>query len=192
MDKKTAEIRKIVKDICEKDGKMQWEMHVTPVLDNAMRLAKMLNADKKVVEISVYLHDIARLKGKPNHEIEGAKMAEKILSKLGYPKPFIEKVRYCILNHRSSFKECKTLEAKILNSADAMAHFDNIPWMFWVAIREEKKELKDAFEWVDKKVDKGWNNKIQLPEAREIARPKYEAAKLLLDSSRGYLYGRKN
>ena len=187
---KKAEIKKIVKDVCEKDGNMQWEMHVTPVLINAMKLAEVLKADKEVVEISVYLHDIARISGKPkDHHIEGAKMAEEILTKLNYPKPLIEKVKYCILNHGSSFKECKTLESKILLSADAMAHLDTVPGLLWVAVSDSKMNFKDAFDWVDRKIEKAWNKKIQLPEAKEMAKFKHEAARLVLDSSRRYLYG---
>ena len=114
MDKK-VEIRKTLKEICDKDGMLQWEMHIIPVLKNAMNLAEMLKADKDVLEMGAYLHDIARISGKEgDHHIEGAKMAEEMLKKAGYPKPFIEKVSYCIRNHGSSFKECKTLEAKYL------------------------------------------------------------------------------
>jgi len=193
MDRKTAEIRKIVKDICDKGGQMQWEMHIMPVMSNAMKLAGMLNADKKIVEISVYLHDIARLREKreDHHHIKGAKMAEEILTKLGYEKTFIKKVSYCIICHRGPSRNCKTREAKILNSADAMSHFDNVPYLFWIATACKGMGFKEALEWVDYKMEKGWNEKMQ-PEAKKLYKPKYEAAKLLLDSSRGYLYGRKN
>ncbi len=188
MDKK-KEIRKMVKDICEKQGKMQWEMHIMPVLNNALKLADLLKADKEILETAAYLHDIARISGKEgDHHIKGAEMAREILTKVGYEKPFIEKVSYCIQNHGSAFKECKTLESKILNSADAMAHIESVAWLIWLITASDKMSLKDAFEWVDKKVDKGWNKKIQLPEAREMARPKYEAAKIILDSTRKYLY----
>lgn len=188
MNKKITEIRKISKGVCDKDGKLQWEMHIMPVLDNAMKLADLLKADKEILETAVYLHDIARISGKEgDHHIKGAEMAREILAKMGYETPFIENVSYCILNHRSSFSECKTLESEILNSADAMAHIDSIPWLIWIAVDSGKMSFKEAFEWVDKKVEKGWNLKIQLPEARKLAKPKYEAAKIILDSARRYL-----
>jgi len=63
MDKK-VEIRKTLKEICDKDGMLQWEMHIIPVLKNAMNLAEMLKADKDVLEMGAYLHDIARISGK--------------------------------------------------------------------------------------------------------------------------------
>lgn len=188
MDKKISEIRKISKDICDKNGTMDWEMHVMPVLKNAMELAGKLKADKEVVEISVCLHDIARLSGsEEDHHIAGSKMAAKILKKLGYPKPFIEKVEYCVLNHGALYMECKTLESKIVNSADAMAHLETPLWLVWIAGVVQKKNFRESFEWVDKKIENGWKNRFQLSEAREMARPKYEAAKIILDSTRRYL-----
>ncbi len=190
MDKKKSAISKMVKEICIKDGKMQWEMHIIPVVKNALELAGKLKADMEVVEISAYLHDIARLKGIPEHHIAGSKMARDILAKLGYNMDFIGKVEYCVLNHGSSLMECKTLESKIVNSADSMAHMETPLWLIWIACVDKKMDFRQSFEWVEKKIENGWKKRFPLPEAREMARLKYEVAKALLDSTKGYLSGR--
>jgi len=71
-----------------------------------------------------------------------------------------------------------------------MAHIDNPLWLIWI-MAKEGKSFNDAFEWVDNKIEKGWNLKIRLPEAKKLTKPKYEAARLLLDSSRRYLTKRE-
>ncbi len=93
--------------------------HVKRVLRWAVYLAKKEGADVEVVKKAAELHDIAR--DKPNHAIEGAKIAREILRRQGYDEDFIEKVAHCIEAHSfSSGIEPKTLEAKILSDADKL------------------------------------------------------------------------
>jgi len=93
--------------------------HVKRVLTWAVYLAKKEGADVEVVKKAAELHDIAR--DKPNHAIEGAKIAREILRRQGYDEDFIEKVAHCIEAHSfSSGIEPKTLEAKILSDADKL------------------------------------------------------------------------
>jgi len=93
--------------------------HVKRVLKWAVYLAKKEGADVEVVKKAAELHDIAR--DKPNHAIEGAKIAREILRRQGYDEDFIEKVAHCIEAHSfSSGIEPKTLEAKILSDADKL------------------------------------------------------------------------
>ena len=62
-------IKNIVKKECEKDN-WSWDYHMVSVVKYAHQLAEKLGADKEIVEISAWLHDITRLKGDPeNHHI---------------------------------------------------------------------------------------------------------------------------
>ncbi len=93
--------------------------HVGRVVRWAIYLAKREGADVEVVKKAAELHDIAR--DKPNHAIEGAKMAREILGSEGYDEEFIDKVVHCIEAHSfSSGIEPKTIEAKVLSDADKL------------------------------------------------------------------------
>jgi uncharacterized protein len=101
------------------DKKSHDSGHVERVTRLAVFIAKREGADVEVVRKAAELHDIAR--DKPNHAIEGAKMAREILRKQGYGEDFIEKVVHCIEAHSfSSGIEPKTLEAKVLSDADKL------------------------------------------------------------------------
>jgi hypothetical protein len=52
---------------------------------------------------------------------------------------------------------------------------------------EKTGSLKEAIEWVLNKVKMGWENKMLVPEAREMVKDKYEAARLLLETNLKYL-----
>ncbi|GAB6189313.1 HD domain-containing protein [Marinitoga arctica] len=97
--------------------------HILRVTNYAEKIAIEENADIEVVVISALLHDIARhdeLIGKiDDHALEGAKIAERYLISIGFPK--YKEVSYCIKNHRFSKGIIpKTLEAKILQDADRL------------------------------------------------------------------------
>jgi len=85
----------------------------------ALYIVKREGGDPKVIEMAADLHDIAR--NYDNHAIVGAKIAEDILRKKGYPEDFIRKVCHCIEAHSfSSGVKPKTIEAKILSDADKL------------------------------------------------------------------------
>jgi uncharacterized protein len=176
---------KIVKKACRtpKKGKKQiwdwnfWRYHVSLVVKNAQLLAKKLGANGEVVELAALLHDIGAIKfGKENHENTGALEAEKILKKLNYPQQTINEVKYCIKAHRgSSKKKPRSLEAEIIRNADAMAHFDTVPSLFRAALILKKNNLKQAQQWFLEKIERDWNQKLTISEARKMMEKKYKA-----------------
>ncbi len=99
--------------------------HVERVYNLAVRIAIEERADLDVVKAAVLLHDVARAmedEGKiEDHAIESAKIAEKILKEVNFPKEKTAKVIHCIKAHR--FKKgikSESLEAKILQDADRL------------------------------------------------------------------------
>jgi uncharacterized protein len=99
--------------------------HVERVYNLAIRLAHEEKADIDTVKAAVLLHDIARAQedeGTINdHANEGAKMAQKILNEVNFPKQKIPNVVHCIETHRFRKRLApKTLEAKILQDADRL------------------------------------------------------------------------
>lgn len=180
-------ITNLVEGACKKKtnyfGYRAWTDHILLVAANAKKLAKKLKADEEIVEIAALLHDYAGIldiKLYPNHHIHGAKIAEKILSKHNYPKNKIQRVARCIYCHRASKNiRKKTLEERILANADAMAHFDNIPSLLYLAFVNYGMDNEEGKKWVLKKLERSYK-KLTLLQAKKIIRPKYGAAKIIL------------
>jgi uncharacterized protein len=161
-----------------------WSHHILSVVKYAKLLANKLNADVEVVELAALLHDYASIKNKDfyeDHHIYSAKFAEEILTEMNYSLDIIEKIKQCIFNHRGSeLGKKNSPEEKIIADADALAHFDNIGSLFYLAFFRHKKDIDEAESWLMKKLKRSWN-KISLEESKKLIKPKYDAAMLLLD-----------
>jgi len=155
--------------------------HVKYVVEYAVQLAKKLKADQEIVEIAALLHDIARLEGSnENHHIDSADYAEKLLTEFEYEKEKIEHVKDCIISHRGRGDiPRKTIEAECIASADAMAHYRDIPSMFYLVYVGFKKDPDEGRRWLKEKYERSF--KKMIPEAQEIVRGKYEAVIKILD-----------
>jgi len=189
MTKKIDKIRQLVKARFEEKD---WKYHMVPVLKYAKKLAKAYKVDEELVELAALLHDIGRVKIENDevHHIIGVPEAEKILKKFNYPENIIKEVKHVIESHRlDKGPKPKTLIAKIIANADAMAHFDVFPiFFFWRGSRGENFE--DILKWVNNKIEKDWQKKITLPKAKEMVEKKYKAIRLLLDSLKNYEKGK--
>jgi putative nucleotidyltransferase with HDIG domain len=183
-------ITKIIEIAKEHHDKEGYYYHISPVVRNALLLSEKLGADKEVVEIAAYLHDIGRsekemgeYKAENDHHIIGEQKTREILSGLGYDKGFIDKVAHCVLTHRGRKGPApETLEAEIIANADAMAHFDAFLDLFRYFLAETATSFEEAVEVMSEKIQRNWNKKLTLPEAKEIVKEKYEAITLLLKS----------
>lgn len=187
MQKITEAICNIVKQECLKEsnpfGNQSWDYHALAVVKFALQLADKLGADKEIVEIAAWLHDYAAIIGMDfeQHHIYGATEAEKILKSFNYPQEKIEKVKKCILEHRGSIKtERKNLESICLSSADAMAHIDQIPSLFFLVYKIKEMSVEEGILWVSNKTERSWNKLC--PEAKEIIKDKYEALKIIANA----------
>lgn len=180
MSKKIDKIRQLVKREHEESD---WKYHILPVVEYARKLAKIYNVNEEIVELAALLHDIGRA-GKrdyENHHISGVTEARKILKKSNYPKAVMEEVIHCIESHRGSKDiEPRTMTARIIANADAMAHFDVLPIFFYR--HDPKKSFEEIVRWIDEKIERDWNKKLTLPEAKKMVEKKYKAIRLILDS----------
>ena len=183
------EIRKFVEDECKKPtskyGYLPYKEHFIPMHNYSVKLAKKLNVDLEIVELSAWLHDISSIiDGRENNHLTGAEIAEKKLRKLGYPLEKIKKVKKCILNHRGSKDHHReSIEEQIIAEADAINAFDRIDGLFEAAFVWEKLDRYEAKKSIINKLNNKWNQ-ISLPESKEIVKPKYEAVMLLLNPSK--------
>ena len=122
-----------------------WENHIKLVVDEALKLASVYGADKEIVELGALLHDIALVSNvgtKVDHHTNGAKIAEEILTNLNYPRDKMQRVVNCVLHHRSS-KNAENIEELCVCDADILAHFDNIPMIFFKSFTMGKMTLSD-------------------------------------------------
>ncbi len=180
------EVRDFVESECKKPsskyGYEPFSYHFVPVVEYVQRLADELDADKEVVTLAAWLHDIGSIMcGRENHHVTGARIAEEKLSALGYPGERIESVKRCILNHRGSQSSGKNLgvEEQILVEADVMSNFDNISGIFKAAFVYENMSQGEAKAAVRKKLENKWNQ-LCFERSKAIIKPKFEAAMLLL------------
>jgi len=155
-----------------------WQFHILAVVRHSLTLGKKLGADLEVLELSALLHDIAAVsdwKYIKLHHLHGAKMAKQILSNLKVPKGKIVKIEACILNHRGSVHgERKSLEEKILASADAMSHFTELADMMYLVYGIHKLKTKPGAVWLKNKLERSW--KKIMPEGRKLIKDDYKIA----------------
>ena len=94
--------------------------HILSVVAVARFLAKKEKANRDVVTVAGYLHDIGYAKGtKDNHNQKSVEMSSPLLKRLGFSDKFISKVSHTILHHKTSWaKKTRKKEGRILCDAD--------------------------------------------------------------------------
>lgn len=181
-NKVIKEVQQIVEKACSRDtnvfGYGIWTHHILQVVKIGKKLAEQFSADPEIVEIAALLHDYAGIKDHSlhkDHHIHGAIEAEKILKELNYPEQKIEAVKHCIENHRGSVPGKRgTPEAECLASADAIAHIENVPSLFYLAYAKFDMEIDEGEDWIRKKLNRTYK-KIN-PEFRHLVEEKYNSA----------------
>jgi uncharacterized protein len=180
-------IEKVRKFVISKYTENDYKYHVSVVVEKALTLAKIKNADEEIVEMAALLHDIGRTKGvrpsdsaKNEHHLIGAKLANDYLVKIKYPNDKIEKVIACILSHRGNIDDHKpkTIEEIIIFNADAMAHFISFLDLYKNFVEDEGVQKGTAL--MKKKIERSWSKKLSLPQAKKMVKKEYEAITLLL------------
>lgn len=181
-------ISALVEETCQLEtnshGPEAWTYHISLVVKCAKKLAQKLNADIESVEIAALLHDYAAVLNKDwyeDHHIYGARLARELLEGYHYPPPKIKIIVDAIESHRGSKPgEHKTIESRILASADAMAHIINAYQLLHYVYSTKKMSPDEGAEWVLKKIERSWNK--MMPEAKEMVKDRYNAVKLVLDT----------
>jgi putative nucleotidyltransferase with HDIG domain len=138
-------------------------------------------ADRDIVGLGVWFHDIGRLRGyDEGHDVYGAKEVRKILSQEDFPLGKIGKVYEVCRSHRCEDLQPKSLEAKILATADAMSHFVHAFYFRLFQHYQDKMTFDEIKALVRKKLERDFNSKMFFKEAKDEVREKYEAMKLIL------------
>lgn len=159
-----------------------WDHHIELVYKIATQNAAEYNADYNIVALAALLHDVASVTNKDfteEHHIIGARLAEEILAEYELTNEQIEMIKKCILNHRGSRLVDKTSPEEIcVADSDAMAHFYSVPSLLRMVYVEKGMSIDDGSEFVYNKLERSFN-KLSA-KGKEIIRPHYDAAKVLL------------
>ncbi|MHA1540834.1 MAG: HD domain-containing protein [Alphaproteobacteria bacterium] len=181
MTSKIDEIKKFIKKSCLKSKvPFLWESHLKIVEKNALWLLESFpEAEKETVMLGVYLHDTQHIffpKNETEHEEIGSQEAERILRKFQYDEVIIKKVKEAIISHSCGEVIPKTLEAKILATADGMSHFTT-DFYFLIWKEYSFDDLEEFKEWALKKIEHDYNKKLFFDSAKKIIEPKYKIFK---------------
>lgn len=159
-------------------GQGVWDYHIQAVINHSKKLGKLFKADLEVLELAAILHDYAGIKDYkfyPKHHIYSGELAEKLLREYNYPEDKIKHIKECIFSHRGSVKmKRRTIEAKILASADAMSHITEIADMFHLAYKIYGYETAEGAEWLKGKLQRSWAK--TMPTGKDMVRAEYNAA----------------
>lgn len=150
-----------------------WKEHISLVVKNSLELADKFGADKEIVELGSLLHDISlvsNIGSRADHHEQGAKIAVELLEKNGYPDDKIERVRKCVLNHRSSLNST-SIEETCVADGDILSHFDNLPMIFQKAFVLEKMNMVEAKIFIRKSIEKDFNDLSQ--KTKEATQARY-------------------
>jgi len=182
-----------IKKLAKKNGWLWfYNLHQIEVAKYADKLLKIYKkADREIVLISCWLHDIAHyyahddkeiLAVKENHHIVGAAIAEKILKLYDVSPAEIEKIKRCILCHRNKAPyQPKTIEEKIMTVADTMSHFGSIFYLTYFKFHPNHSlETMVADDLA--KIKRDWRDIQLLPAAKKFVEPEYRMIKKLLEN----------
>ncbi|OGI16110.1 hypothetical protein A3K63_02470 [Candidatus Micrarchaeota archaeon RBG_16_49_10] len=171
-------IKKKIEKLHEENN-LEWyyKYHILVVEKIADDLNKEFGGDTKIIKLSALLHDIGKVFNKEPHNIEGAKIAEDFLEKEGIQKEVIKHVSECVKSHNCFDIIPKTIEAKIISTADALSHF-NSPLFFAEFLFENKeKDFGKLIEIYQKTIEKDYKKKIQFDKIKKKYFPEYKLFK---------------
>ncbi len=150
-DKTRKKIEEYAKSMRWTPKDFYWK-HAFMVREFALMIQKRVGGDKDIVEVSALLHDIGKSKllG-PKHEEISAKLAKEFLEQVGFDINKIKKIVECI-----EYKNFKSIEARILRSADSMSLLrdkEGQNWYFKTILKNNNerilKELKKSYSEIE-------------------------------------------
>jgi HD superfamily phosphodiesterase len=194
MNKK--QFQKIVNDIKElilreaKKNDWLWfyDLHQKEVVKCAEKLLKIYKADRQVVIIACWLHDISKYQIKSKldtgkfhktHHFDSYEFSKKYLAKYKISDNELEQISNCVLRHRnSSSYKARTVEEKIVAVADTLSHFTGVFYFTHFKFHPESSidfMVNNHLE----KLKRDWRDFGLLPKSRKIVEKEFVAIKKL-------------
>ncbi len=156
--------------------------HVFIVADNATKLAERFGANQELARAAALLHDIADTtmsRFNEKHEAESLDIARQLLQRCGFNKSEVSVAVDDAIKLHSCHdgKVPRSLEGKILATADALAHLKTDFYIYATWISGNDTPLEEVKAWVLKKIDRDFNNKILFDDIKAETRDSYEVLK---------------
>lgn len=180
-------MRDLIENVCcEGKGPFDilfFEKHICVMAGIADTLAITLGADREIVAISAYLHDIAAVEDYASvarHHILGGERAAEILSAHGYPFDKIDAVRQCILTHSAPLQlHQSTVEEVCISNADAVSQVLMPGYWMHYAFSVKQFSYKQGLDWYREKIESHYTGMV--PEAKAIAEEAYHTERMLFN-----------
>lgn len=191
------QIIKASKDFVLKEAKKNgwlwfYNLHQREVARCAKNLLKLYQADKKIVLIAAWLHDISKNLVKHSryshkldkeHHIASADFARQFLVKFNLDDKDTKTVVNCIIRHRNKPPyQVVTIEDKVLCVADTLSHFTSLFYFTYFKFHPEKS-IDEMVRANLSKLKRDWDDLSLLPRARVLVKDQY---KFLLSMHQSY------
>lgn len=184
---KIEKFRIIVKENFRRKDFTYHEWMVEYHLDIVERIAFELcefypEANKEIVQTLVWFHDFGKPIDEENEREITLVKGPMVLSELGFPEQFVNTVvDYWKLFEQKNEIDLRTapIEVQIVSSADGASHLTGVFYPSYFG-DEPKESFQSTQEHLREKIEKDWNRKIVLPEARKAFEQRYLKAKELL------------
>ncbi len=157
-------IKELSKSKNNRFGVAFYEQHILINELYSHRLADKLGADKEVLSLAAYLHDIAVVSDFDNlaeHHLIGAEKAGHILATKGYSADIIEKVQRCIVSHSTPVAIGEgSPEEVCFSNADAITQIVNPVYWLYYAFSVRGFSYEEGTKWYFKRVTSHWEQLI--------------------------------
>ncbi len=169
-------IRNLVQGDCARDenifGASFFDEHIAVVAEYAANLAAILGADRAIVELAAYLHDLSAVRDAstlPNHASASAQLAAQLLSERGCSPEIVDAVARCVVTHSSPIPlGGGTSEEVCISNADAMAQIARPAYWSYYVFGVRKQPFEDGCLWLRRLYQTKWDSLI--PPARDLIR----------------------
>lgn len=183
-------IKTMIEDLSKsknnKFGSAFYQQHILLNERFSHRLADHLGADKEVLSLAAYLHDIAAISDYntlADHHLIGAQRAGHILESKGCYSPVtIRKVQKCIETHSNPVAEGEASKEEIcFSNADAMTQIVNPVYWLYYAYNVKGLSYEEGRQWYYTRVTTHWNKLIE-PAKKMIEAEYHSVIEMLLRS----------
>jgi|SRR5579859_584825 len=159
-----------------------WANHVQTVGYFALELAKKYSADADVCFSAALLHDIADIwdeRDHPGFEVKTKHTSQDVLKQAGFDQEIWLHTFDRVIAPHSCYpgNMPDNLEAKVLATADAMAHLLTNFYKDFQEMGVPTDDKEKFKEWVLSKLERDFHRKIFFPEVKGQVKPNYEQLK---------------
>lgn len=161
--------------------------HVVPVVHFVREIAKAHQLNPDIALLAAYYHDIARAVGywdEPELMQQSLKLTREALRRHGFDEQTYKEVADAIEHHACRQGPPPTIHGQILSSADALAHLmTDFYLIMGIDGYARVTPFNNYRKWVAGKIERDFDQKIFFNDFRALAKPHYEALKLLFHPS---------